>query len=439
MNLRSRLTLLSSLLLLAAAGAHGQDFFANAGGVRSTSLGGTYVVSSTDTIGALSANPAGLTFLRGENLNLEADVFIPRGSFSNSVNDGAPLKSNTAVVPYGAFGMPIGHSRFSFGVGLLPELASRGDWKYIDAPGAAGATYGLQQNKSAIVNVRAVAGVGYTVNSRLSIGVTVGANYNQNTLDAPYIFQTQPVLAGAKTLLTMHTDGVGWNGSVGVIAQATRSLQVGAAWKSRTVIDSTGHASGDVGAQFAALGVNAPSTFTYNAAVQNVLPQSVLGDLSWQTSKHWLFAFQADWTNWHNAFVNLPVTLTNGTNATINSLVGGTTLQDSVPLHWKDQYGFHVGAERGLTENTVLRFGYAHANDPVPNSTLTPLTAAIMQNQLSAGFAYNPGRSKWELAYSFHPTATEHVGTSGLLSGEYDDSTVRVGTQSVMVGYSFRF
>src|SRR6202012_3818006 len=226
MNFRSRLTLLSSALLLAAAGARGQDFYSNAGGVRAASLGGTYVVSSTDTIGALSANPAGLTFLRGENLNLEADVFIPRGSFSNSVNDGAPLESGTAVVPYGAFGMPIDHSRFSFGFGLLPELASRGDWKYVDAPGAAGATYGLQQQKSAIVNARAVVGVGYTVNSRLSIGATFGANYNQNTLDAPFIFQTQPVLAGLKTLLAMHTDGYGWNGSVGVIAHATKSVQV---------------------------------------------------------------------------------------------------------------------------------------------------------------------------------------------------------------------
>ncbi|HEY2821179.1 MAG TPA: outer membrane protein transport protein [Candidatus Acidoferrum sp.] len=439
MNLRSRFLLMSSAVLLAGVGAHGQDFYSNAAGVRSTSLGGTYVVSSSDVLGALSANPAGLTFLRGENLNLEADTFFARGSFSNSVNEGSPLKTSPAVVPYGAFGMPIGHSRFSFGIGLLPELASRGDWKYVDAPGTAGASYGLQQQKSAIVNARAVAGVGFTVNSRLSIGATFGANYNQNTLDAPYVFQTQPVLAGLKTLLAMHTDGVGWNGSVGVIAQATRSVQVGAAWKSRTVIDSTGHASGDVASQFAALGVNAPSTFAYNAAVQNVLPQSVLGDVSWQTSKHWLFAFQVDWTNWHDSFVSLPVTLTNGTNATINSLVGGTTLQDSVPLHWKDQYGFHVGAERSLTENTMVRIGYAHANDPVPGSTLTPLTAAIMQNQVTGGFAYTPGRSKWEVAYSFHPTATEHVGTSGLLAGEYDESTVKVGTQAVLVGYSFRF
>jgi long-subunit fatty acid transport protein len=152
-----------------------------------------------------------------------------------------------------------------------------------------------------------------------------------------------------------------------------------------------------------------------------------------------MFAFQTDWTNWHDSFVSLPVTLTNGPNATINSLVGSDTLVDSVPLHWRDQYGFHVGAERSLTESTVIRFGYAHANDPVPSSTLTPLTAAIMSNQLSTGFAYQHNRSKWELGYSFHPTAEQHVGQSALLSGEYDNSTVKVGTQSLTVGYSFRF
>jgi long-chain fatty acid transport protein len=439
MSVRPRFVLPLFALLLSASSVRAQDFFTNAAGARSTALGGTYVASSSDVLGALSANPAGLTFLRGRNLNLEADAFFARGSFSNSVNQDSPLRTSAGVIPYGAFGMPVGHSRFSFGVGLLPELASVGDWRYVDAPGVAGASYGLQQQKSAIVNARAVAGVGFTVSSRISIGATIGANYNQNTLDAPYIFQTQPTLAGLKTLLSMHTDGVGWNAGVGVLARASNTVQVGAAWKSRTVIDSTGHASGDVSAQFAALGVNAPSTFTYDAAVQNVLPQSVLANVAWQATPRWMFAFQTDWTNWGNSFVNLPVTLTHGTNATINSLVGSDTLVDSVPLHWKDQYGFHVGAERTLTESTVLRFGYAHANDPVPSSTLTPLTAAIMSNQLSTGFAYQHNRSRWEIGYSFHPTAEQHVGQSSLLSGEYDNSSVRVGTQSLTVGYSFKF
>ena len=424
--------------LLAVSGAQAQDFFMKTAGARAEAMGDTYVPSSSDAAGALMSNPAGLTLLRGHNLNLDIDTIFARGSFTNSVNSNAPL-SNAGVMPYGAFGAPIGHSRWSYGFGILPEFASVADWKYVDAPGAAGATYGLQQQKSAILAFQGVGGVGYTISRYLSVGATVAAVENRNTLQAPYIFQTQPTLAGAKTLLDLHTNGVGWNTSVGVLATPSKRFQFGASWKSRTIVHSTGTATGDVGAQFAALGVSAPSTFSYDAGVKCIFPQAVIGDLSWSVDPRWTVAFQMDWTNWSNSFVQLPVTLTNGTNTTINGLVGSSTLLDTVPLQWKDQYGFHVGAERKMTESTALRFGYAHANDPVPASTLTPLTAAIMTNQISTGFAYQPGRSKWEISYAFRPTQSDSVGTSGLLLGEYNNSTVKVGTQSLILSYSLKF
>jgi len=159
------------------------------------------------------------------------------------------------------------HSRFSFVVGAMPELLSTADWKYVDAPGTAGATYGLQQQKSAINALRMAAGVGVSFGSKFSWGATVGADYNTNTLQAPYIFQTQPQLAGLKTLLDLHTSGVGWNASLGALAHPTRKLEVGLAWKSRTVINSSGTAIGDAYAQFAALGVSAPANFIYSARV----------------------------------------------------------------------------------------------------------------------------------------------------------------------------
>ena len=223
------------------------------------------------------------------------------------------------------------------------------------------------------------------------------------------------------------------------IAHPSRTLELGLAWKSRTVIDSTGTASGDAYAQFAALGVNAPSNWTYNAGVQNVLPQSLLASAAWQANSHWLFAFQANWINWKEAFVVLPVSLTDGTNAVLNSIVGSTSMQDGIPLHWKDQYAFHVGAERSLTENTTLRAGFAHANSPVPSSTLTPLTAAILSNEISTGLTWRHGRSRYEAAYAFRPTASQSVAQSTLLAGEYNDSSVHVGTQSLILAYSLQF
>jgi long-chain fatty acid transport protein len=440
MKFRRALTFAFLALGFSATSTFAQNFYWNAASARSVALGGVYVPASSDVVDALATNPAGLTYMSGRSLDLSLNLVLPRGSFSDSVNNNAQLSKITGVLPYGAFGTRIGHSRFTFGVGFVPDLMSVADWHYVDAPGVAGATYGLQKQKSAILAGRAVAGMGVDLGRKLSIGVTLGADYNSNTLDAPYIFQSQPVLKGLKTLLDLHTTGYGWNGSVGALVRPTRKIELGFAWKSSTVIESHGDASGNVGAQFAALGLaGVPSSFQYSAQVRNVLPQSALVSVNWRMNPRWLVAFQTDWVNWENAFTTLPVTLTKGTNAAINGLVNSTTLVDGVPLDWKDQYSFHIGAERLVTESSSIRFGYAHGNNPVPSSTLTPLTAAILSNQVSAGFVYHHGRSTFETSYAFDPTAQEKVQHSSLLSGEYDDSTVRVGIQSVMANYSFRF
>ena len=436
---RRNLSLLVLVFAAFVASASAQDFYWSSASTRSLALGGAYVPSNSDAIGALSTNPAGLTYLSSPTLDLSMSAIFARGSFSNVSNINSPMHTSPGVIPYGAFGMPIGKSRFSVGVGFAPDLVSVSDWNYVDAPGAGDVSYGQQQNKSAILAGRAMVGVSYAFSRKLSVGVTAGADYNSNTLHAPYIFQSQPVLAGAKTLLDLHTYGTGWNMSVGAMVEPIKSLDFGVAWKSHTVIVTNGMASGNAYALFGAPAPAAPYAFNYHASVTNILPQSVNANVAWHINPRWLVAFQTDWVNWHSAFVNLPVTLTNGTNSTINGALNSTTLIDGVPLNWKDQYSFHGGVERLLTESTSLRFGYAHGNSPVPNGTLTPMTAAIMTNQLSTGFAYHRGRSRFDIGYSFDPISQQQVQQSNLLSGEYDTSTVKVGTQALSLGYTFQF
>ncbi len=439
MSFRRLSPLLFVVMAFFAVSASAQDFYWNSASTRSMALGGVYVPSNSDALGALSTNPAGLAFLNSPTLDLSMSAVFARGSFSNSVNTNSPMTTSPGVIPYGAFGMPIGKSKFNVGLGFAPDLASVSDWKYQDAPGTGGATYGLQENKSAILAGRAMLGVSYSFGQKLSVGVTAGADYNENTLHAPYIFQSQPQLAGDKTLLDLHTYGTGWNMSVGAMFQPTKKLDIGVAWKSHTVIVTNGLASGNAYAQFGAPAGSPGTAFSYNASVKNILPQSVNANIAWHVNPRWVLAFQTDWVNWSNAFTTLPVTLTNGTNTTINGILNSTTLVDGVPLNWKDQYSFHGGVERELWESASLRFGYAYGNDPVPNGTLTPMTAAIMTNQLSTGFAYHMGHSRFDIAYTYDPTSQEQVAQSNLLAGEYNNSTVRVGLQSLSLGYSFQF
>ncbi len=439
MKFRRNLFLLFILFAFLSISASAQDFYWNSASARSMALGGVYVPSTSDAIGALTTNPAGLTYLSSPTLDLNMSAVFARGSFSDSVNTNSPMTTAPGVIPYGAFGMPIGKSRFSVGAGFAPDLASVSDWNYVDAPGKGGVTYGMQENKSAILAGRAMVGLSYAFSRKLSVGMTAGADYNSNTLQAPYIFQSQPVLAGDKTMLDLHTYGTGWNMSVGAMFEPTKNLDFGVAWKSHTVIVTNGMASGNAYALFGAPPGTAATAFGYNASVKNILPQSVNANVAWHLNPRWVLAFQTDWVNWSNAFTTLPVTLTNGSNGTINGAVGSTSLADGIPLNWKDHYSFHAGVERLLTESLSARFGYAYGNDPVPSGTLTPLTAAIMTNQLSGGLAYHMGRSRLDFAYAFDPISQQQVGVSNLLAGEYDNSTVRVGLQALSLGYTFQF
>jgi long-chain fatty acid transport protein len=425
--------------ILTTACLHAQDFYWSTASARSMALGGVYLPSAGGAIDAMAANPAGLTLLGARTLDLSLTGVFAGGSFSNSVNANAPLKDSPGVVPYGAFGMPVGHSRFSIGFGLTPELTSVSNWNYVDAPGVAGASYGLQKHKSAILAVRSAAGVGFAPNRKLAFGVSVGAVYNSNTLDAPYIFQSNPALAGLKTLVDLHTTGIGWNMNAGVIATPSDRVQFNVAWKSRTVVNSTGDADGNIGAQLTALGLAAQPAFHYSAAVRNVLPQSVLAGVNWRVAGKWTFALQGDWVNWKNAFSSLPVSLTNGTNADINGLLGTNSILDRVPVLWKDQYSARLGVEYRVTENVSMSSGYAYSTNPVPASTLSPLTAAIMTDQISTGIGFHRGHWRIDLAYGIDPSSKESVGRSALLSGEYSNSSVRIGIQSVRLNTSLQF
>jgi long-subunit fatty acid transport protein len=95
--------------------------------------------------------------------------------------------------------------------------------------------------------------------------------------------------------------------------------------------------------------------------------------------------------------------------------------------------------ERLLTESVSVRGGFAHENNPVPSSTLSPLTAAIMENQVTTGLGYRHGRYRFDLAYAYGFRGQASVGRSSLLSGEYSNSQVQLGTQALTLNTSIQF
>jgi long-subunit fatty acid transport protein len=408
-------------------------------GAAAIGRGGALVSETGGPLDAVEGNPAGLAGVSSRLLDASVVGLIAGGSFQNAANSDAKLRGVAGALPYGAFAMPIGHHGWVVSVAITPEILMRANWHYVDAPGTAGVTYGYQRQETQIIAVRPSLGLARNIGSHWAAGATLGIVYNQNDLHSPYIFQQQPQLAGLKVLLDLTTRGYGWNGSAGVQWQPTDRVRAGVAWKSGTTIHTQGDASGSASALFQALGIKSDPTFTYHAQVMNHLPQAFDAGFSLRTNRHLLWSFEGDFTAWGQAFQQLPITMTQGSNATINSVVGSNAFHDAVPLHWANQGAFHGGLEVPAGEAWTVRGGYSYASNPVPSSTLIPLTAAIMQNSVATGAGWTHKKLRLDAAYQAQLPSAQSVGQSGLKAGEYNNSRVRVWTQSITVTARVKF
>ncbi len=434
------LKLVAAISILAFCGTAGfaDGIYRNGVGARSMAMGGADVAWASDPLGAMGANPAGLGFLTAPELNVDAVGAITIGHFTKSTNSDGHLSNTPNGFGDAAFAMPIANGPVAFGISFIPDSVMSANWHYVDPPGGLGGntSYGFQQDKSEIAVFRSAAGLGVALGDKWSFGGSVGLLYNENTLVTPYVFQTQPTLKGAKTLLDLNTSGFGWDGQVGVLYRPIDVLQFGVSYKSPSRVDSHGDASGNAGTQFGAPGA---VPFHYDAEVINHFPQMVTAGASWKFQPKWRLALQLDWIDWGGAFKQLPVNLSNGNNTTVNGLVGSSSLQDSIPMNWQSEFVYRAGVEYHFTDNFVARGGYSYGKSPVPNSTLSPLTAAITEHTVSAGLGYRWSRYSADLAYQWDIPVTRDVGTSSLLSGEYSNSSTQVGIHWLALTFGVRF
>ena len=431
------------ILAFAIVNSHTDGIEGNGTGARSMAMGGADVATASDPLGAMAVNPAGLGFLDAGEFDFGGVGGILTGHFSKPGVSSGDLDNSLHAFPEGAIAYPFQKWPVTIGLSVTPDSLLLADWHYVDPPGGLGGkvSYGYQDDKSEIFLLRSALGASVKLGSRLSFGASAGLLYNENKLVTPYIFQNLAPASdqkydGAKTLLDLNTTGIGWNMMAGFLFQATSNLDFGISYKSASTVNTTGGASGDPYAQFGvAPGVLA---FHYNAAVKNKFPQEVNAGASWNFAPKWRASVQVDWIGWSDAFNSLPISLTSGSNGKVNGVLG-SSFSDNVPLNWSDEFIYRAGFEYELNDRFSLRAGYAYGQSPVPDSTLMPLTAAIMEHTFTAGIGYHWRWLKMDLAYQYSLPATQSTGASELRSGEYSYSSTEVSAHIIALTAGIRF
>ena len=425
--------------IVTSASAQSVGVFRGTSDAKDAAMAGAGSAVGTTPVVALSWNPAGLASVETPEADVALAAVSARGTFTNRVDSNGLLGNARGVIPEGAVAYPFRQRRIVVAGGVLTDGAIAGSWRYRDAPGAAGATYGLATHRSGVVVLRPTVAVAARLGSRVSVGGSMSMLWNRNELSAPYIFQTQAPLVGLKTMLDVRASGTGWGASLGALVRPARSVTAGLSWRSPTKITTRGRATGDAWAQFAAFGIDAASSFEDSAAVRNSFPSMVAAAVAWEVSPTLRFAGQLERWGWRDAFSSLPITLTNGTNAAINGLVGSNRIEEEVPLDWKNQLVRRAGVEYGWGPTVVLRGGYAYGPSPVPSNTLTPMTAAIVEHTVGFGVGLLQGRTRLDIGYQWSPVKERLVQETALQGSEYDNTSVAVGVQGLVISVGRRF
>lgn len=389
--------LVVGVLLCPIPRASAAGLFGDGADARSIALGGSEAAQAGSAIAALDSNPATLSGTTRPEVEISLGGAFLRGEFARDDGGAAHLRTNAAVIPAAGFAMRAPHNfPMAFGIGVLPEIMSEVDWHYRDAFGSLGGmtSYGEQRNRSSILALRTSFGAALEPARWLSLGASAGFVYNRNSLSAPYIFQSQPVLAGFKTLLDLDTDGIAPCFDFGAQVRPSSKVAIGASYRPRVVVHTDGSASGNASAQLQALGGGFASVtpiFLYDAEVRTELPQVASIAAEWQALNYLRLVAGFDWINWADAFDQLQIHLTNGSNSDINAVVGSDAMTDIAPLRWRDQFVYRAGVECALGAGFAARIGYTYARSAVPSETLTPLTSAIFEHKVSAGLGYKKG------------------------------------------------
>lgn len=400
-------------------------------GTKSMSTGGASLALPVNPLSAMNVNPAALGQFQHNTLELGVVVGILDAVFDNSVSADNDADHGPGFFPEAAYVHT--YNDWSFGVSINPVTALVADWKFADPVGVLG-SYGVRTHKSSILALRGALGAGYQMTPRLALGASVGLLYNRNRLKSPYIFQSHPLLGpaglgGANVLVNLDTDGFGVNGVLSADFQLTNNLQMALSYTTPSYFDSEGTLRG--------FG-NGVGAFSYDAEVDTELPQIFSAGLRWQAQDALRLGLQLDWINWEDAFDRLPVHLTNGNNTILNGLTGSNRIDDTTQLNWSDELTIRLGMLYKWTDQWQIHAGYSYGGNPVPDGTLTPMTAAITEHLISLGAGYQAGGYELDIAYQWELPNEERVRFSQLAgSGEYDNTRTDVSIHWLSFGITF--
>lgn len=357
---------------------------------------GNAFVATADDPAAIYYNPAGITQLDGQNvqvgslfyLGIDADYKSPSGQVTQN-------KRNIIPVPQLDYAFTPKGQPFSFGLGVYAPFGLGMEWP----DSAPFRSAGLKADLTYLTINPVVA---WRPLSTLSIAVGPTFNYSQAELD-------QGILVSPYQLKFKGRDwAYGFN--AGILWQPHAMWSFGAKYFSATTMDYNGTASFNPASSFLPPPASTKTHLDF--------PQMVSGGVSFRPTTNWNFEVDIDWTDWDRVK---------------SAVIDGV---GALPLNWQSSFFYEFGVTRQLGCGYYVSAGYFYSEASTPDQYYTPLVPDTNLHVGSLGVGHRGQHFDWALAGQIIGGAYRNVqgSVNPSVNGSYRLFTPTV---SFSVGYHF--
>jgi long-chain fatty acid transport protein len=366
---------------------------------------GNAFVATADNASAIYYNPAGITQLEGQHVQVGAYFLSTGVEYKSATGESARTDSSLRPVPQIYYANSLRNSPVTFGLGMYVPYGLALDWGE-DNPFRSL----VQEGELLYLCFNPVVAV--ELHPTLSVGVGPTINYSDAKL-------TRGVMAPGDRF-KFDGDGMGYGFNAGLRWAPHSKWAFGANYRYLTTIDYDGTTKIDLPGMPQLAG---------SSEAEIRFPQFAAAGVSFRPTENWNFEINVDWTDWDN----------------LNEIVLSNVPfmgEVAVPLHYRSSWMYQFGATRKLGRGYAVSGGYFFSENSSPDRNFTPLVPDSDLHLGSLGMSYRGVRWNWSIAYHFGYNSGREVSGSGFSATaptETADGTYRSLNHGFNLAAAFKF
>ncbi|MBI5017864.1 MAG: outer membrane protein transport protein [Deltaproteobacteria bacterium] len=358
-------------------------------GAVSSSMGGASL-AGVDNPSAMNINPAGLCECSSPELDGGLSLLMPFLQHEDNLGNDEKAEQKYFPLPLLTFSSPIKGLPLTWGIGLFAQGGMGAEYKDLNTPFG-----GTDDTYTNVMFAKLTPTLAWQVAPSFRLGASLNLGYAQTALKFfPDTSAFMNLDADPSTLEVQFPGmemkdmwALSYGGRFG-FQYRFGELSVGGAYLTATDLEFD---HGTMTLNFTNMPTGPSTTLgtkvKYDAKMTGFdWPQQAGLGVNYRVAPWVRVAADVNWIDWSSAVKTVKIKVKNPDTA-------GAPEKMTIPfaMDWKDQWVYALGIEFLPAPAWAVRFGYNHANSPVPDDTLTPLFPAIVTDHLTAGFGYKAG------------------------------------------------